>query len=316
MNGPEHLGIGVASAGLVLWGAQIAGAHLTLGTALVGAAVAGIGALAPDIDHPQAFIGNRIPMGLLTIGLLFVLTPVALGAAASSGGMFAVALTQVTQSAASLPKWGALLLVVGGLLAGVSIAVTRSIDHRGPVHSLVVGGCATAVSLILFAVLGLAPWFGVLFGLGWLTHLMADAITHDGLACLFWPAIQPDLAGGSKPFGIFLIPLVLFGLTGWAVSAPALLSSSLPRSSGASSTSVAAPPKTASVSLARQRLREASPEIAGALTNPANPVVASNGANTSYTWQYLRKLASNAVVVKTIKVTLDASGHIIGVSGS
>jgi len=322
VNGPEHWGIGVASAGLVVWGAQAAGAPLTLGTAIAGAVAAGIGALAPDIDHRLAFIGNRIPMGLMTVGLMLVLGPWALGAASGSGGSFAAVWGPLSQQVASLPKWGWLLLAVATLLLVISAAVTRSFDHRCQVHSLAVGGGATLVSLVVCLVVGSTPWLALLFGLGWLTHLMADSSTPDGLPYLFWPGNDPDVAGSTKVFGIFVIPLLLFGLTGWFVSGPSLLSSSRLLFPGASATPAGVPsvpagaPVGANVSLARQRLTEASPEIASALTSPDSPVVVVDGARTSYAWEYLSKIAPNKVVVKTIKVTLDASGHLIGVDGS
>lgn len=322
MNGPEHLGIGVVSAGLVVWGAQAAGAPLTLGTAVAGAVAAGIGALAPDMDHRLAFIGNRIPAGLMTVGVMLVIGPWALGAASASGGSFAAVWGPLSQQVTSLPKWGWLLLAVATLLFVISAAVTRSFDHRCQVHSLAVGGGATLVSLVVFLVLGFTPWFSLLFGLGWLTHLMADSTTHDGLPYLFWPGISPERAGSTRAFGIFVIPLLLFGLTGWFVSGPSLLSSSRFLSLGVSAAPAGVPsaptgaPVTANVSLARQRLREASPKIASALTNPDRPVVVVDGARTSYAWKYLSKIAPNKVAVKTIKVTLDASGHLIGVDGS
>ena len=93
MNGGAHLVIGAATAGLGLWGAQKIGLPLESGTILGGALIAGIGSLAPDIDHPRSTISRGLPMELLYRGLLLLLIPVAFAAIPLLMGDFRSAFT-------------------------------------------------------------------------------------------------------------------------------------------------------------------------------------------------------------------------------
>ena len=279
----------------------------------VGATASGLGALAPDIDHAHSTIGNRVPAVLLTFGTLLLVSRVALRAA-SAGGMFAPMFSAAWRSTGFVTGLGALLFGVGAVLLYLSIKVTKSVQHRGPVHSLSIAAASTVVALPVLALLGLEPWYGFLFGFGWFTHLMADATTKTGLPSLFWPFVSPAPAGGSRMAWLLVLPLLLFGLTGWCYVAPAVLSSSSAAPPVAASAPRAAP-VVPNVVLARQRLREAAPEIADAVTNPDSPQVESRGEYTSYTWEYLRKSAPNQAAVKSIELTLDGSGQIAGVDG-
>ena len=310
MNGPEHIAIGAASTGLVLYGMSAAGAPIGWTTALAAVASVGLGSLAPDIDHPRATIGYRLPGGILSIGLILLFLPVLLRVSSSSGGMFAGVFVQVQAMMGAWPAWGGILVAIAVILFLVSAGVTGSFGHRGPVHTFAVGGVATVVAVIVCAVLGIAPWYGLLFGFGWVMHLLADATTHDGLPSLLWPAVWPDSAGGTRAFGFLYIPLVLFGLTGWF-----FLTGTLSASTASPASVVVATPGlvlgTPNSGLALEHLRETAPSVAKSLFSAGMPVVAARGSYTAYTWQYIHRSGPSSVVVKTVTVTLDSLGRMV-----
>lgn len=314
LEGRAHLGIGVVSAGVVMWMAQSAGAPVSTGTVAAGVVVAGLGSLAPDIDHPKSLIGNRLPASLFASGLVLVLASFGLKLAASDTGLLAAVWTSLLQWTSPMLKWGVLLVALGVGMLFVSLKVTGAVQHRGPTHSLAAAGVATVVSFVVCLLLGLGPWIGSLFGLGWFLHLFADATTPTGLPSLLWPSDAEQPSFSPRILGILLIPLMLFGATGWFFSSKALLSG-WAKQGAPVSTNPGVPASTSDVSLARERLREAAPDIERALVNADTPRVESKGGNTSYTWQYLRKESSNRVATGSITVTLDGSGQIIGVSG-
>lgn len=295
------------SAGLVLWGAQATGTAMSTEAILVGAVAAGVGSLAPDIDHPQSLIGRRIPATLVATGVMLLLIPVALQA--TSGGLFAAVWTELLTMSSSIVKWGILAVVVGAALLTLSGKTTAGTRHRGPVHSLAVGVVATVAVFIIGALLRCGPWIAPLFAVGWLSHLAADATTPNGLPYLLWPLGNSTGSpiGRGVPLAIMLA-LIASGLAGWSRVVPAWQQSATAAAPQVSRTAAAV-----DVTLARQRLREAAPEIESALVNAEAPVVTQDGTNTSFSWEYLQRQAPNAVAVKTITITLDNAGHIVGV---
>lgn len=281
MNGPEHIAIGAASTGVALYSMNAVGTPVGWTTALAAVAAVGLGSLAPDIDHPRATIGYRLPGGILSIGLMFLFLPVVLRVSAASGGMFAGVFTQILTLTAAWPMWGSILVAIAAVLFLISAGVTGSFGHRGRVHTFAVGGVATVVAVIVCAVLGFAPWYGLLFGFGWAMHLLADATTHDGLPSLLWP-LASGSAGGSRAFGFLYVPLALLGLTGWFFLA-GTLNASLTSPSPSVVAATGMVPGIPNSALALERLREAAPDIADKLANPDTPVIAARGAQTSYT---------------------------------
>ncbi|KAF0208128.1 MAG: hypothetical protein FD171_1285 [Actinobacteria bacterium] len=313
MNGPTHLGIGVAAVGIVVWGADAVGAPLSLATAASGAAVAALGSLAPDIDHRDATIGSKLPFMCLTAGLALLGIPAAFRLASARGGSQAGLWAGVLPSLASWPRWGGILVAIGIALLLLSLAATNAWAHRGPTHSLVAASGMTLVALTACAAFGVTLLYGLLFGLGWFIHLMADSLSTKGLPSLLWPIRESEPTGGGRWVGLLILPIALLGLAGWSSSMQSLLSERSPAESLAIVTP-GVPPATSDVALARQRLTEADPKTGAALTNPDTPIIARDGANTSYTWEYLRQTAPNQVVVKKITITLDGSGQIVGAS--
>jgi inner membrane protein len=83
--------------------------------------------------------------------------------------------------------------------------------HRGMFHS---AGMAVALSIILYAFTGLA--IASVFCLGYLTHLLADMLTPDGVALLFplrWRVKGFIKTGSVAETMIFLVCMLIgFGL--------------------------------------------------------------------------------------------------------
>jgi len=72
------------------------------------------------------------------------------------------------------------------------------------------------------------------------------------------------------------------------------------------------PTATPDVAAAQAALRDADPNIYRALVDSDHPVVSSDGGNVAYQWEYLEKAGKGSVKVKTIRITLDGRGSIIG----
>lgn len=294
-------------------------AHLASGDVgsygfFVGPVIAGIGALAPDIDHKDSWIGSRIPLTLIGTGLLLLLAPLVHTLSARSDGVMSGVWANLSTFSGSMIKWGALALGIGALLLTISVVVTRAVSHRGATHSLALAAAATVVSFVIAMIAGLGPWIGLMFGIGWISHLMADAITPHGLPSLLWPLPAKD-AGAMRWFGFLLIPLVALGIFGWFQGAEAGLFRQTESISAVDDEQVDEQVVVGDVPRARQRLREASPEIEQALVDPDNPAVSVQGDMTTYTWQYVRQTDSASATVKTIAITLDGSGLLVGATG-
>lgn len=188
MRGPEHASIAIVTTGGALW---LLNGQVDLSAyALTAMSVAAIGSLVPDIDHPQAWISNRIPATLLVGG------GVALGMYEYFGWMMskndssdvtgALTAPLMTMMQPFLPlAW--LAIVIAVFLLTASIILHRSVEHRGPTHSIAVGLVLTA-AVTLGVMIGGASWFlGLWFGWGFGTHLLADMTTKMGCPALLWP---------------------------------------------------------------------------------------------------------------------------------
>lgn len=301
MNGPVHIGIGVCSAGVLLW-AGYSASSVPIATAAGMAGAAALGSLAPDIDHRASLIGNRIPTGLLTIGLLMMASPFFLRWAAGRDDMLAGLWSSALEASAHWGRWGALLAGAGLCLLLLSLVAVIAVGHRGPTHSILAALAATFLISAASVFGGASLWYSAAFGLGWISHLIADAGTPDGLQFLFWPL----LSGSSPMLGALVMPLVLAGLLGWSgvTLTPHTIASGSRAPTAASAQEVQA---------ARMKLKEASPEIEAALADPLHPEVERSGGNTSFAWEYLKKSEPNAVEVQLITVTVDPNGEIVGV---
>lgn len=66
------------------------------------------------------------------------------------------------------------------------------------------------------------------------------------------------------------------------------------------------------VPAAQRALKDAAPNIYDALLEKDAPVVTQDVAGVAYEWEYLEKTSKDSVLVKKIRITLDAAGNIIG----
>ena len=73
--------------------------------------------------------------------------------------------------------------------------IPRFVEHRGIFHSIWIGGLGT---LGLYFV---APWVGMAFGVGYLSHLVGDSLTKEGVNYLS-PLAQLRIAGPINTGGI------------------------------------------------------------------------------------------------------------------
>ena len=67
---------------------------------------------------------------------------------------------------------------------------------------------------------------------------------------------------------------------------------------------------------AKLALKSSAPNAFATLANPDNPRTSIVGDNVSYEWEYLVKQGAAAVQVKRVKITLDAAGRVVAISGS
>lgn len=200
MRGGAHLGIGTGSTMLGLYGLQALGAPLDPLTILFGAMAAGLGALAPDIDHPRSTASNSLPDKLFDQAIQTALPLLLLAVIfAIFGGK--------TVGASLMASFAPLLKIAGTLLGFAitfviaSMIARRYTTHRGATHSLLAAGIATLLALLVCAVFSWPAWYGLLFGWGWITHLGADATSKMGLpSLLLWPF------GKSQPPAVVAVP--------------------------------------------------------------------------------------------------------------
>jgi len=152
-------------------------------------ALAAVGALAPDIDHPKSLIGNGVPAELLARGIGVLALGVA-GAWLVSRALGEDVAARVVQTLQPLLTWAGIAAAVGVALLLISLVVPRLVKHRGPTHSLVFAAGAGALACAACAAAGL-PWtYGLAFGWGYLSHLLGDAVTASGCPSLLWPLVR------------------------------------------------------------------------------------------------------------------------------
>lgn len=175
MRGSTHLFSGLAAASL-------------LGTDLPGLGMAALGALLPDIDHPDSLISREItpgaPLGRIGRGLI---------------GLAILGAWYQTR----LP----LLLTVG-----ITFVALAFLPHRGITHSLL------GLVLAWLAVKALG-WPQVPFLIGYGIHLAEDLLTPSGIPLLYpWqermrvPLVQ---TGGILDRVLGLAAMVVFLIAAW-----------------------------------------------------------------------------------------------------
>ena len=175
MTGKTHIAVGIAAA-------------LALGiTSPAALAAAGVGALAPDIDHPGSKISRRLTPGRLP---------------RSTIGRFLAGLG---------------LVVAGGLVwmpllvPGFILIILAGIPHRGFIHS---PALAMALAAAAFHLAGMDGGLVVAFTVGYLSHLLADSLTDHGIPML-WPVSNNHYGVGLMRTGGILEGVVLAGCIGF-----------------------------------------------------------------------------------------------------
>ena len=145
-------------------------------TLLLALMLVGFGALLPDVDHPEGRLGNSRLFGVH----FFRVFPPLLGVI---GVLYKVLTVPIA----------ALFRLFGVRLRGHGFRA--NFGHRGITHSL--------LALAVIVALGEAPLFpwhwlhlGLLIGWGYASHLLADALTKQGVP-LLWPL---DRRLGFPPF--------------------------------------------------------------------------------------------------------------------
>jgi len=196
LRGGAHLAIGAGSTVLVLYGLKALGAPLDSLTIAFGAGAAGLGALAPDVDHPRATASKSLPDELfhqaMDLALPFVLL----------GGAFAVFAGQsvgvsILDSFSPLLKMAGVMLALAIAFVIASKLAHRYSTHRGATHSLFMAAGATLLVMVACLIAAVPVWYGMAFGWGWLTHLAADMTTKTGLPSLMWhPFRQTQIPAG------------------------------------------------------------------------------------------------------------------------
>jgi len=197
LRGGAHLAIGTGTTMAVLYGLQALGAPLDPLTILFGATAAGLGALAPDVDHPRSTASNSLPDKLFDQAIQLALPLVFLGAVFAIFGGKAVGASLMATFAPML-KWAAIMLGFAIALVVASKIARRYSTHRGATHSLFAAGIATLAAVLICVTFSWPAWYGLLFGWGWLTHLGADATTKMGLPSLLWlPRAKGTVVSGA-----------------------------------------------------------------------------------------------------------------------
>lgn len=204
MRGPEHVAIAVATTGGALFLMSHGQLEMSASTVTI-LAIAAVGSLVPDLDHPKSWISNRIPATLLAYGLVFLLGfaiaswySSSLDQAAVGGALW----TSLIDFARPLLGWAWFSLVLGAGLLVLAGVLAKALEHRGPTHSLAAGVALALVASIAFAIAPRQPWtLGLWFGWGYLSHLLADFTTPMGCPALLWPlrGVEEPARSASVP---------------------------------------------------------------------------------------------------------------------
>jgi membrane-bound metal-dependent hydrolase YbcI (DUF457 family) len=190
MNYIHHAIIGIGTASLGTLAAETLGAPQAAPLLLaIGAIVTAVGSIATDLDHPRSFISNTIPSRVVRITLAVLAIPLlaALGALLTTHNVTGTVNEFTTMIwGINFLRWTAIALGVSLGLMLLSLVLYKSLHHRGPLHSLVFTVGVTSVACVAIGLSGASWIWGLLFGWGWLWHILADGLTEQGVP-LFWP---------------------------------------------------------------------------------------------------------------------------------
>jgi len=190
MNYLHHalIGVGTASLGLVV--AEALGVtKVAPGMLGLGAVITAAGAIATDLDHPKSFVSHSIPSRLLRIALAILTIPTLATIATlltvpdvlGTWNQFTGMILGI-----SILRWSLFALCLSLGLMGLSWLLYKSLHHRGPLHSFIFTSAITIAICGTLAVFRHSWAWGLVFGWGWLWHLLADGLTEQGVP-FFWP---------------------------------------------------------------------------------------------------------------------------------
>ncbi|BDI21878.1 metal-dependent hydrolase [Herbiconiux sp. L3-i23] len=175
---------------------------LTPAAVLAGALVAGGAALLPDADHKSATIANTIPV----VGKLVTDAIGDLGGGHRNGAHSLLAAALVTAGAVGIDLWRVDLPMLGETPIGPAIATAALIAFAARARELVAHwstawllGLASAAIVFFFAA-DSTVWFPLAVGLGFVAHLVGDALTDGGIPGALWPIrIRPPASWSRTP---------------------------------------------------------------------------------------------------------------------
>jgi membrane-bound metal-dependent hydrolase YbcI (DUF457 family) len=190
MNYIHHALIGVGTASLGVLVVEACGVPQVTTVALgAGAVIAASGAIATDLDHPKSFISHSIPSRVVRIALAILTIPIL----ATLATLLTSPDTQGTINTftalvlgVSILRW---CLFAAGLSLGLmalSWLLYKSLHHRGPLHSLIFTIAVAVAACLIFTAFKQSWTWGLVFGWGWLWHILADGLTKEGVP-FFWP---------------------------------------------------------------------------------------------------------------------------------
>jgi inner membrane protein len=219
MRGSSHLAIGLIT------GVAVAGLVPGIPFSLAGIALAGFSSLAPDLDHPESRLSQRLGFTQGYVRWAFVLVALGLGAytylhlspgpeqrlsytAALAFGLLGAAMQGGSARRLALLFTG-LCTVVAGLYAeqlwlsllGTFVALAPFTSHRSWTHTIWATALWTYIGYLANHSLG---WRGVAHyaGAGYASHLLADTLTKSGVRWLL-PVVDfsfkiPLISTGSR----------------------------------------------------------------------------------------------------------------------
>lgn len=190
MNYIHHALIGVGTASLGVLAVEALGVPQIAPVALgIGAVIAATGAIATDLDHPRSFISHSIPSRTLRMALAILTIPLlATLATLLTTPDVPGTLNQFTGLVLGIAvlRWSLFAFCLSLGLIGLSWLLYKSLHHRGPLHSLIFALAVTIAACVTCAAFKQSWTWGLVFGWGWLWHILADGLTDQGVP-FFWP---------------------------------------------------------------------------------------------------------------------------------
>ncbi|WP_233255535.1 metal-dependent hydrolase [Naasia lichenicola] len=186
---------------------------------LAGTLVCAGAAILPDADHPRATIAHSVPI----IGPAVTTAINDISGGHRHGAHTLIAAAAVTVGAVFLGRWQATIPFLGEGRLGPAIATVILIAFAAKSRELVPKwlmawalGLVAAIAVFIYAP-DSTVWFPLAVGIGYVTHIVGDALTIQGVPPLLWPiSIKPPrwwrrtnvLNDMWKPNGYVAVPVL------------------------------------------------------------------------------------------------------------